>query len=779
MLALPAALSAMANYRQFILWQLVGLKKLPIDPRTGRSMPKGVDWQHDPQYLTDAQTAIITAALFGDSYGVGFLFTRNDPFFFIDIDKCLQDDNTWSPLANQIINMFPGAAVEISQSGTGLHIFGTGPELAHGCKNVSLGVELYTESRFVALTGTSASGDVGTDHTAALNAFVSAFVPVPVATNPATWTSAPCADWDGIKDDDLLIKKALSSKSAAAAFGARASFTDLWSKNITVLTDVYSPDESDDCDYDESSADMALAQHLAFWTGRDCERIYRLMFKSQLVRDKWQRDDYVKRTISRACSLQKDVYKGRVSVSVESRADELTGNPDPVVMSGFQFLGATQQIDHFKGCVYVQNLHRIFTPDGALLRADQFNATYGGFVFQLDTEASGKTTRKAWEAFTESQVVRYPKASKACFKPDKPTGEMIKHEGLVMVNTYVDVMTPRISGDVSRFLNHCKKLLPNARDREILISYMAACVQFKGIKFQWCPLIQGAEGNGKTLLTRVLIYALGERFSHMPRADEIAEKFNAWLFGKLLIGIEDIYVPEHKREIIEILKPMITGDRLACRAMNTDQYMMENLANFILNSNYKDAVRKHRGDRRFSIFFTAQQTAADILTSGMGGNYFPEIYKWLNGDGYAIVAHYLDNYKIPDEYNPVTTLHRAPDTSSTLEAIAASLGSIEQEIVEAIETDRPGFAGGWISSMALDRMLDSMHKNIARNKRREILQLLGYDWHMGLINGRVNNIISLDMGKPRLFIKSGHPDAGLTNAADIARKYQEAQIKLI
>ena len=129
-----------------------------------------------------------------------------------------------------------------------------------------------------------------------------------------------------------------------------------------------------------------------------------------------------------------------------------------------------------------------------------------------------------------------------------------------LVNTYWPVDIPRKVGDPTPFLNHLAKVLPDQRDRNILLYYMAACVQHKGIKFQWAPLLQGVEGNGKTLFTRCVSEAVGRRYVHFPPAQEIQEKFNSWLFNTIFIGVEDIYVPDQKREVIEILKPMITGE---------------------------------------------------------------------------------------------------------------------------------------------------------------------------------------------------------------------------
>ena len=59
---------------------------------------------------------------------------------------------------------------------------------------------------------------------------------------------------------------------------------------------------------DHSRSDLALCSKLAFWTGGDRQRIDALFRKSGLMREKWDRDDYRKRTIDKALSGQTDFY---------------------------------------------------------------------------------------------------------------------------------------------------------------------------------------------------------------------------------------------------------------------------------------------------------------------------------------------------------------------------------------------------------------------------------------------------------------------------------------
>jgi primase-polymerase (primpol)-like protein len=59
---------------------------------------------------------------------------------------------------------------------------------------------------------------------------------------------------------------------------------------------------------DDSCADMALCNHLAFWTGGDPTRIDRMFRQTGLMRDKWDRDDYREQTIARAVQSPRGVY---------------------------------------------------------------------------------------------------------------------------------------------------------------------------------------------------------------------------------------------------------------------------------------------------------------------------------------------------------------------------------------------------------------------------------------------------------------------------------------
>ena len=778
MQSLPTALQAMALYKQFVIYKIkastkrIGkTDKLPVNPATMM-----VANAHDPSIWVDADSACAIASTLGEGWGVGFVFTDNDPFWFVDIDNCLIDGQ-WSAVAQELCATLAGAAIEVSQSGTGLHIIGTGTPPDHGCKNTAHGLEFYHTERFVALTGTNAVGDSALDCSASIPGVVERYFPASERHAAEDWRDVAVDEWNGPDDDSLLVSKAIGSRSASGVFGGKATFEDLWNNNEQVLARAH-PSQNDHDPYDRSSADAALAQHLSFWTGKNHERVERMMRQSALVREKWDgHPNYMQMTVTSAVSRQGEVYnsggkKNVVGVTDASTATIVRVETEYTV--GDQILTGNQMADYFEGCVYVTDQHRILTPDGALLQSGQFNARYGGYVFMLDA-MNEKSTRKAFDAFTECQAVKMPKVDTTCFRPDLAPGCFTQVEGKVAVNTYVPADTTRVAGDATPFIEHIKLLLPRGDDAVILMSWIAAAVQYPGVKFQWWPLLCGVEGNGKTTVAMAVGFALGQRYTHTPKAAHLDNKFNAWVSQCLLAVIEEIYVTD-RRDVLEAMKPLVTNTRIEIEGKGGDQYTGDNFVRGIICTNHKDGVPITADTRRYSVFYCAQQTKAD-RDRDFPGDYFPRLYDWLKSGGYEIVNEYLHTYQIDARFNPAGDCQTAPVTSSTSEAIELSRGGVEQEVMEAIEEGAPGFSGGWVSSQCLNQLLARLRadRKIPPAKRRALMQSLGYDWHPGLSNGRVNNTIAIEGCKPKLYIKQGHIHSNLTTASEISRHYCDAQ----
>lgn len=437
------------------------------------------------------------------------------------------------------------------------------------------------------------------------------------------------------------------------------------------------------------------------------------------------------------------------------------------------------QINHFKGCVYVTLLDKVLMPDGTLLNQSRFDATMGGYKFAIGASTEDQPTKSAWEAFLKNQRYTAPTAYGLCFRPEEPQGAIIQDGSITMVNTWVPIETPRAEGDPTPFLLHMSKLFPDERDRTIMLTYMASCIQNPGMKAQWWPVVQGVQGNGKTLLLNVMEFCIGPQYSHLPNAAKMTRNgvnFNGWIAGKLFLGLEEVYSAT-RRDFLEEFKPYVTNRRLPIEGKGQDEYTGDNRANGLLLTNHRDGVPIDDNERRYAPFFTAQQSREDMVRDGMTSEYFSHLWNWLRYGGYAIVNHYLSSYECVAEFDPAQLATRAPRTSSTDEAIVAGRGTAEQAILLAIEEGRPGFSGGWISSKALDTLLKENRIRVPPNKWSGLLAPLRYTIHPGLVEGKTPGVVQPDGVRCRLYIKEGHISRGLDLPANVVDAYTKAQLK--
>jgi len=772
--AVGGALHAMTQYKQWLLfqrteWDTVKRKwgKKPIQAN-GYPMP----WRAAPEKLMTFEAAVAALARYPDAC-IGFVLTEADPFFCLDVDDCAVYgadgvQTGWTKEALELVNSIPNGVVEVSMSGNGLHVFGSGAIGLHACDNDTLHAEFYTKHRAMALTGNVAVGTnhLGLDSTLAANALVDAHFVRKQRDVKRNGEGANIEDLEKAAEAIKFIDPLLNYNDwlgvcmALHAAGVEADAEELAYTIAQAYTEQSPKYVPGYLDYKWGSfhADGGLTLGTLFHHAKA--------------------GGYKTREEIDAA----EAFKAHQVVEAID-ASNLPPPPPSVETAEVKveehkqgILYPNDYISMFGGCVYIASLHSIWAPDGQVHDQKRFDAHYSGHQYALDMEAR-KCTDSPWEAFFKCRVYKFKRVRTSCFRPELPTGMILSHEGKTMVNIYHPVPIARRAGDVTPFLAHLAKILPDERDRRILLTYMAAMVQNPGVKFRWAPLLQGDEGNGKTFFTHCLENAVGQTYTHYPQAQDLDNKFNAWLVNKLLIAVEDVYVPGHKANIIEVLKPMITGERGPIQGKGADQVTMNVCANFIFNSNHRNALGAAVKGRRYCVFYAAQQEKADLLRDGLTGRYFRSLYNWAKSGGFACVTEYLHTYKLDEEFNPAGECTTAPYTSSHSEVLAEALGPIEQEILAAVTDERAGFVAPWISSQAVDKLLRETgnDRKVPRNKRRQLVESLGYVRHPHLLDGRTNNAVLPDGGRTTLFVKFGHPALELQGPALIAERYTKTQ----
>lgn len=106
-----------------------------------------------PASSTNRRTWSTHAAAQDSTAGTGLGFCLGDGIGAIDLDHCL-DGGKLAPWAAEILGLCPDTFIEVSMSGTGLHIFGYLPEAAgRKIRRGPVAIEVYSQGRYLAVTG--------------------------------------------------------------------------------------------------------------------------------------------------------------------------------------------------------------------------------------------------------------------------------------------------------------------------------------------------------------------------------------------------------------------------------------------------------------------------------------------------------------------------------------------------------------------------------------------------------------------------------------------------
>ncbi|MEK3975530.1 phage/plasmid primase, P4 family [Psychrobacillus sp. FSL K6-1267] len=248
--------------------------------------------------------------------GIGFVFSKRDNYIGIDIDGCVvqQDDvGIVNHFGNEIIDLLD-SYTEFSPSKTGLHVIvkGSLPQgfLGTGRKNDKLGLEVYSHGRYFTFTGNRENANEIYERTDEIASLLEKYFD---DSEARTLVDLNEYQNDGIKfSNSELWEKMFRSQNGDEI---RALFDGKLVEN------------------DWSASDLALANHLAFWTGKSVTRMDSMFRETSLMRDKWDKvhhssgETYGERTINMAIagtsSTILDGLDDGYSISISPSTDDV------------------------------------------------------------------------------------------------------------------------------------------------------------------------------------------------------------------------------------------------------------------------------------------------------------------------------------------------------------------------------------------------------------------------------------------------------------------------
>ena len=257
-------------------------RKMPYNPYTTWQQAK----TNDVFTFSDLKTAEAAQKNFD---GIGIRIQGN--VSGIDIDDCVTDGKL-SEMAQDIVNQMD-SYTEYSPSGKGIRILFLAHDFSYNTdtyyiKNSNIGLEVYIAGmtdRYLTVTGNTILAKDMEDRADRLQYVLDKYMK---RKQTSTGNGTAISVEINLSDSEL-IKRAKTAKNGTEFALLMAGD---WQGRYP----------------SQSEADQAFCNLLAFWTGRDADRMDNIFRASGLYREKWERNGYRMRTINRAISACRDIY---------------------------------------------------------------------------------------------------------------------------------------------------------------------------------------------------------------------------------------------------------------------------------------------------------------------------------------------------------------------------------------------------------------------------------------------------------------------------------------
>ncbi len=335
-----------------------------------------------------------------------------------------------------------------------------------------------------------------------------------------------------------------------------------------------------------------------------------------------------------------------------------------------------------------------------------FNAMYNREVGASSSEPGSSAAALALDLF------KIPTPDKVMYIPW--AGEMFEMNGLPCVNSYnvnspPDIPAAFSSSDLKALKtikDHLKLILVDDDAVNVLTHWMAHNVQNPGKKIRWVPLIKGIEGDGKSLIGKIVSMAMGHVNVGVVSPDVIGGSFSSWSEGKCVNVLEEIRLVGHNRyDLVNKLKPYISNDQIEVHRKGENPYDAPNVTNYIAFTNYQDAIPLDDTDRRWWIQFSPFNSEIE-LREMTGHGYFSELHEAIENHAGAI-RRWLLEVEIPVTFQADG---RAPFSHAKQKMIAMNVSDEESAAREIIEKGCLGVSKEVVSTTHLTTALSMMEE---------------------------------------------------------------------
>lgn len=283
----------------------------------------------------------------------------------------------------------------------------------------------------------------------------------------------------------------------------------------------------------------------------------------------------------------------------------------------------------------------------------------------------------------------------------------------------------------SKMREYIYAIFNDKKDADELIKFMALSSVNLDIKPNWCPIMYGDHGSGKSSILKCFVSCFEDSVSgDSPQAiilkdlDSLTEKHSEAMANKVCVCVDEILEDGMNRSAAgKKLKPLITNERVDVNPKGLKAYQIENMSRFLMCTNHPNSIPLEGGrERRYMpVLVNVTKYASEF---GKWASEVTEKYPAVIGLGIK-----REGYRIMSEIGKSEARHylcdRAPVSSSFDDVVAETRSNDETAFDEFID-----YAGNplYLIKSDLDEYIEKTYgsKPMSPNQYKRIRESRGY-----------------------------------------------------
>jgi hypothetical protein len=328
-------------------------------------------------------------------------------------------------------------------------------------------------------------------------------------------------------------------------------------------------------------------------------------------------------------------------------------------------LGRIEKAEWFERFAYIQVDDAFFDMQD---RREISRHTFNALFRHIDCKSVHNSKRRI-EAGTSFDELRQAKGAKALVGVTYAAGEsvLVARDGMVYGNRWRDARPKAAPGDISQWLAHVERMVPEKFEREHLLNALAHKVQFPTHKINHAILMGGNHGSGKDTLFAPFFWAIGGRAKVNCSMIKNEDLTSQWGYGLEceVMEIAELRQAEAKdrRALENHLKPIIAAppEYLMVNRKGLHPYYALNRVFVVAFSNERVAISIPSEDRRWFVIWAEASKLPEAQAVSL--------WNWYqHRGGFEAVAHYLHTRDV-SAWNP-----NAPPPMTEAKAIMVEHG---------------------------------------------------------------------------------------------------------